>query len=304
MNKLLNFDTIVYHSPCSDGNTALWCACNYKDISEKIPSKAGVAPSIDYNNKNVLFVDLCPKIATLNEICKSAKNVVVLDHHKSSLDDFEVNKDICPNNLHIILDMAKSGCQITWNYFFEDKPKPWFVDYVADRDLWKWQLPNSKAINQVLFENNMLDAYDLDAISSIVNYSEKQIDELVKEGNLLLKIQKKQLDLSISRAIEVSMPVGNTIYNVWLGNITYGDRSEFGNLLANKPMSNGSLPDFSATWIYEPKLNEWWISLRGHKNSPDLSAIAGFFGGGGHQKASGFTIKTPRVLCDVFIIKQ
>ena len=55
--------------------------------------------------------------------------------------------------------------------------------------------------------------------------------------------------------------------------------------------------------IIEPKYNEWAISLRGHKNSPDLSVIAGVFGGGGHAKASGFVIKNSQ-LRDVFKIKE
>ncbi len=303
MSQIVDFDTIVYHSPCSDGATALWAANYYRDIPEKVACKAGCSPNLVPDNKNILFVDICPKFDYLIEICKTAKNIVVLDHHKTSLDTYEFFKNICPVNLKIYLDMERSGCQIAWDYFFPTQLQPWFLQYVADRDLWAWKIPNSKEINQVFFENNMLDPYYLDKITGLLSYSNEQINLLIQEGVLLLKYQKKQLDIASSRALEATMDVGGTIYNVWLGTTTTADRSDLGNVLANKVMANGKLPDFSATWVYEPKANEWWISLRGTKNSPDLSTIAGFYDGGGHFSASGLSIKYPKTLRDIFLIK-
>ena len=303
MNRILEFDTIVYHNPCNDGAVALWAANYYKDISEKIACKAGCLPNLVPDGKNILFVDLCPKFDYLFEICKSAKNVVVLDHHKTSIDAFELCKTFCPDNLHIILDKERSGCQISWDYFHQSL-RPWFVDYTGDRDLWAWKLPNSKEITQVFFENNMLDPYYLDNITNLLTYTNEQIDNLVKEGTMLLKFQKKQIDMASNRAVEATMTADGQTYNIWLGTITYGDRSELGNVLANKPLaSTGQLPDFSATWVYEPKLREWWISFRGHKLSPDLSVISGFYEGGGHKLAAGATIKHPKTLHDIFLIK-
>lgn len=303
MNTILDFDIIIYHSPCNDGSTALWCANYYKNIPEKVSCKAGVLPNIVADSKNILFVDLCPKFEYLLEISKIAKNVIVLDHHKTSFDTYELNKHLCPTNLQIILDMDKSGCQITWDYFFQNKPRPWFVDYVGDRDLWAWKLPNSKEINQVFFDNNLLDPNYLDNITKLLNYSHEEISEIIKEGSLLLKFQKKQLDIAVVRALEAQIIVNDKIYNIWLGTTTTTDRSDLGNLLANKLLISGVLPDFSATWVYEPKANEWWISLRGHKDSPDLSIIAGNYGGGGHKFASAFSIKHPQTLRDIFLIK-
>jgi oligoribonuclease NrnB/cAMP/cGMP phosphodiesterase (DHH superfamily) len=299
---MLKFDTIVYHNPCQDGTTALWCANYYNEIFEKIPCKAGNLPTIDTENKNILFVDICPKFDYLLEISKTAQNIVILDHHKTTIDAYETNKMLCPKNLEFILDITKSGCQITWDYFFPEKARPWFVDYVGDRDLWLWKLPNSKEINDVLFENNMLDANLLDNITKLQYYTTEQIEDLIKEGSILLKFQKKQLETASYRAIEAQIIVNEITYNIWLGTTTSADRSELGNVLAKKPLSNGKLPDFSATWIYEPKENVWWISLRGTSSSPDLSLISGYFGGGGHIMASGFSIKSPKTLRDVFII--
>lgn len=297
-----NFNTIIYHNPCNDGAVALWCANYYSPIEEKIPCQAGTNPqNLVPDNKNILFVDLCPSFDYLFKICKYAKKIVVLDHHKTTLDEWKKFKEKCPSNLTIQLDMERSGCQMSWDYFFQS-PRPWFVDYVADRDLWAWKLPYSREINQYFFEYNTLEHTKLNEITQLIEWTPEQKNSIIVEGSSLLKYQKKQLDLASKRAIEAEMFVNNFKYKLWLGTTTTADRSDLGNVLANKLLSSGNLPNFSAVWVYEPKTNDWWISLRGHKNSPDLSVIAKVFGGGGHPKASGFTIRSPNTLRDIFII--
>ena len=81
-----------------------------------------------------------------------------------------------------------------------------------------------------------------------------------------------------------------------------GVKCELGNELCNKELSNGKLPDFSASWFYNPQKNEWSISLRGNENiSPDLSIIASYFDGGGHKYSSAFVIKQKNLM-DVFTL--
>jgi nanoRNase/pAp phosphatase (c-di-AMP/oligoRNAs hydrolase) len=300
----IKFDTIVYHNPCNDGAVALWCANYFLPIEEKIAGRAGCNPqNLIPDNKNILFVDLCPPLDYLFNICKSSSQVVVIDHHKSTLDDWEQSQENKPANLTMILDMERSGCQMSWDYFFPNSlTRPWFVDYVGDRDLWAWKLPNSREINEYFFENYTLEPTKLDEITQLITWSPEQKNQIIQEGASILKYKKKQLDLASSRSIESVMRVNDFEYKVWLGTTTTADRSDLGNILANKLLSSGFLPDFSAVWVYEPKSNEWWISLRGHKNSPDLSVIAKQFGGGGHPKASGITIKAPKTLRDIFII--
>jgi oligoribonuclease NrnB/cAMP/cGMP phosphodiesterase (DHH superfamily) len=80
--------------------------------------------------------------------------------------------------------------------------------------------------------------------------------------------------------------------------------SDLGNKLANKPLKNGNLPDFGVVWNYNVDTQTWFVSLRGHDDSPDLSVIAKHFGGGGHEKAAGFRIEYPNTLLSIFIINN
>ena len=52
--------------------------------------------------------------------------------------------------------MSKSGATLAWEFFHPGKEAPKFIQYITDRDLWKWELPYSKefsaAFDMVPFE--------------------------------------------------------------------------------------------------------------------------------------------------------
>jgi nanoRNase/pAp phosphatase (c-di-AMP/oligoRNAs hydrolase) len=139
-------------------------------------------------------------------------------------------------------------------------------------------------------------------LTSLLNNSDAK-QELYITGHCIEIKKKKEIEIATSNAFECKMVVDDKIYNVWLGgNINPTLRSDLGNELCNKTFENGNLPDFAVCWYYELKKNEWWISLRGKNNiSPDLTLIAGKFGGGGHHLASGFTIYNFENFKNVFI---
>ena len=305
-NTPANFDIIVFHTQCPDGISALWAADFYKEIPVKVACRAGVEPNLeDYTNKSICFVDICPTFEYLIKISKDVKYILILDHHKTTIDMHnKLNKLEIPYNIQFILDFDRAGCQITWDYFFPEKSqRPWFIDYVADRDLWAWKLESSKAINTALYDNDFFDSNDLTKLTSLVAFNAGEINKLIDLGNIVLKLNKKELDYCSYKAMEAEFIVENKTYNVWLGTCSSNLRSDLGNILANKKNLNGELLDFAAIWRYEPKYDEWVISLRGHTDSPDLSMICGHFGGGGHAKASGFVIKN-KPLLEIFKIKQ
>lgn len=306
MSKVKNFDVIIYHGPCSDGTGGLWCACHYKFIKTQFACKAGANPTGDYSGKNVIFVDICPKIDYLLELVKVAKYVVILDHHKSSeqmiLDNADLLKSI--KNLTIEFDMGRSGCQMAWDYFFDGVCRPFFIDYIGDRDLWTWKLDKSKEVNTALFDLGYIDSRNLDKMTGLLENSWTKLEELKSLGKLIETGNKRQVDIGISNAVEAKIVVEDKTYRVWLaGNINPILRSELGNALCSKQFKDGEMPDFSACWQYDPKSDEWWISLRGvPSRSPDLSVLSSKFGGGGHPMASGITIKSaPEGLKKVFI---
>lgn len=306
MNKIKDFDAIIYHGPCSDGTGGLWASCHYKPIKNRYACKAGFNPQGDYTGMNVIFVDLCPKIDYLLELVNIAKYVVILDHHKSSeqmiMENYSLLKTI--SNLHIEFDMERSGCQMAWDYFFDSQPRPFFIDYMGDRDLWTWKLPSSREINTALWELGYIDSYDLSKLTELMTNPEEKKKYLESSGKFIEAGNKREVDIGVSNSIEAKIVYQEKTFRIWLGgNVNPVLRSDLGNALCLKPFKDGTMPDFSACWQFDPKSDEWWISLRGVPDrSPDLSVLATSYGGGGHPMASGITIKaTSKGLREIFI---
>ena len=40
--------------------------------------------------------------------------------------------------------MTRSGAGMAWDFFHPMIPRPLFIDYIEDRDLWQWKLPYSR----------------------------------------------------------------------------------------------------------------------------------------------------------------
>jgi oligoribonuclease NrnB/cAMP/cGMP phosphodiesterase (DHH superfamily) len=292
------FDIIIYHTQCSDGIVCAWIAKKTQTKSKYISYKAGCVPRCEFSDKNILFMDISPNFdQLLGYICNN-KKIVIIDHHKSALDNIKQLGDK-PENLELHIDMNKAGCQLAWEYFFHDKPIPWFIDYIADRDLWTWKLENSKNINTALFYDGEISIGKLDEL--LVN-SEEKIKLLIERGKIINDIRDKEIRKYQKEAIEAELCTPSFKYKCWLSNCPYNLRSDVGSALANTQFPNGDIPAFSASWLYNPQTNEWYVSLRGSKYSPDLSEICKFFGGGGHPKASGFTIPLGKTLRDIFTI--
>ena len=324
---------IYYHSPCSDGHAAAWAIKTHLGQLIKystdetyniqfIPSAPG-CPQIDVSlfavgGSEAWFLDLMPSYDMLRDLCSRCTKVVVLDHHKTNLDicgrihtdDLSVGG--WATNLDLVFDMKKAGCQIAWDWITAQiqQPdyrsadylvRPWFLEYIADRDLWSWRLPNSKLINSALFGLKL--TITPDAIEQkLAPFRTQEEQERFIAGELMPyaiateEFNNELLRTACHKATECQLIVAGkeptpTIYRVWLGTTIGSLRSDLGNQLCNKPLADGTQPDMAAIWHYEFPSDEWWISLRSIDTGADVSAIAKVFGGGGHMRAAGFTLR-------------
>ena len=287
----IEFDIIVFHNWCPDGVTGLWCAHHYAKGKEfkKIGISADGEPYSDFTNKKIIFIDVCPSIDWLVEKLQIAKKITILDHHKTACDEINENLHLLSsyNNLELVLDMTRSGCQIAWDYFFKNKKRPWFIDYVGDRDLWTWSMKNSKEISKAIFYNRLLDAWNLEKIDLLLNYTNKDISNLAYQGKTILEVENKIIERQILYSVEGTMNVYDKKYRVQIANIIMEFSSDLGNVLATKLFEDGTKPDFGVVWTYDPEDDLWHLCLRAVDSQVDLSEIATQLGGGGHKNAAG-----------------
>ena len=275
------FDIICYHKNCPDGIGGLWAANYYKEIPKHYPLPAGENPYLEeIENKKIIFVDVCPKPDFIIETIEKCSKMVILDHHKTSKEMLESIIERNYPNLEIVFDMGRSGAKIAWEYFFPNRPCPFFISYIEDKDLWRWILPHSQEINFAL--QSYLKLEDL---SSLLEDEEISFQNLLKEGIILKKENDEKIrDISETAVERYFFYRENEVHKVMEVNLL-GERgltSDIGNYLCEK------FPDIDFAIIKFRGQDYWSISLRGIKGKcPDLSEIAKKYGGGGHPSASG-----------------
>lgn len=272
-------NVIVYHARCADGATAAWAAYKYltklrtPEIDLIAHNYSWKLPSTDkFSGADVYIVDYSFPRDYLLEINEIANSLVVLDHHKTA-------QERLGGLPFAVFDMERSGAEITWDWFHGDEPRPGVVRYVGDKDLWKFELPDSKAINAYFatqFEASGFSVSTVDRLDLLM----RRTPEVVKQHGALY------LDQTLIRAndrAEHAYPASIQGVSFMAANAC-SDQSETGNAIIDKY----GLP--SCTWFYEHASGMYIHSLRSREGLPDVGEIAKAMGGGGHRNAAGFSL--------------
>jgi uncharacterized protein len=268
----MNNTTIcIYHGNCADGFSAAWVVRKaFENNGEYIDFYPGVyqePPPEDIINKNVIFVDFCYKRPIILEMAEKANSILIIDHHKSAVEDLI---DL-PDNVVTKFDIEHSGAMLTWIHFFPGKEPPQLLKHIEDRDLWKFELPNTRAIQATIFSY----PYDFDIWDQLM---ESNMETLVNEG---IAIERKHFKdmyelIAVTRR---EMVIGGI--KIPVANLPYTLTSD-----AGYEMAEGY--PFAACYWDTPGGRVF--SLRSREDGIDVSEIAKQYGGGGHKHAAGFRV--------------
>jgi oligoribonuclease NrnB/cAMP/cGMP phosphodiesterase (DHH superfamily) len=259
---------VIYHANCLDGFASAYVAwMKFGDEAEYIPAHYGNEPP-DVTGKEAYVLDFSYPRETLIRMSEKANSLLVLDHHKTAQADLS-------GLPFAIFDMEKSGCGLTFDYFYPGERTPYFVSAVQDRDLWLFKLPETKDFCAGLrtvpmtfkdWQEGMNLGYsDLIHIGRVLN---QQFDTEVED------LMKKAHPINIASTIE-SPKIGLAV------NAPSKYASELGNKLAEKSGVCGLVYSFDGS------RNEWQYSFRSIDSGIDVSVVAKRYGGGGHRNAAG-----------------
>ena len=276
-------DYCLYHANCLDGITA--AAAVHLSMSDSlvyIPvSYQEDPPFLDEDELDTIYiVDFSYKRDVLLKLAEKAKAIIILDHHKSAQEDLrDISQDAV--NIECVFDMERSGARLAWDYFHGDTDAPWIIKNVEDRDLWRFNFSDTRAITAALY------TYDFDLPYWTQWFGYKVAPEwLMTEGEALLRKQNKDVKGIINTIVRRTIIDGHDV------------------------------PIVNALWMYSSDLlNElckdepfavcYWdtpsgrtFSLRSNKEGLDVSKIATKYGGGGHARAAGFKLKLGHLSVD------
>jgi oligoribonuclease NrnB/cAMP/cGMP phosphodiesterase (DHH superfamily) len=304
---------IVYHADCVDGAMAAAVvyrslkAAGHEDTDIDMVPAVYQKPMADFLTGKVItgsvvfIVDFSfsPKeTADLIETVKPAGKVVVLDHHKTTIEkfaewgvkatDFFMYKD---KGIELFLDLNHSGAALAWRYFHSSGNPPQLVQYVEDYDLWRHKLDGSKAVHAYLTSLgvdvgayvHLLDEFEAEKKLTIEEaYGRPGVMDVIRlEGFAILRANKQQMDLimksfeSVVLDDKVVCAVNSPVH-----------QSELGERLAMESSCGLGVVWYWGGYKYNVSLRS---APKDGKEPVDCASLAAQWGGGGHKQAAGFT---------------
>ncbi len=266
-------DTLcIYHADCIDGAAAA-AVVKYKfSDAELVPCIHGESPPENLTGKRVFIVDFSFSAEILQQIASQAAEIHWYDHHKTAL-------PICDTVGFGILDLEESGATLTWKQLFPDQSVPKVLQYVRDKDIWLWELPDSRDISMALKDmEGVLDPNHSIWNSLLEGPPEEEWDKLIDHGAYSRELLHRRIKKSAKYGFSITLE-GHSAYAVnWIE-----DASEMGEYIYKEL-------GYPVALVFSYSGNDWGFSLR--SNAIDVSEIALQFGGGGHPGAAGFRTET------------
>lgn len=269
-----SFDIVIHHGNCYDGITAAWVARKHSPDAELIPAQYGQDPP-DVKGKVVLIVDFSYSREVLESMKADAAELLVLDHHDSAAKDLE-GLD------YAVFDMERSGAGLAWDFLHHPMDRPDVVNYVEDRDLWRFKLPGSRQHHAAMTSLPM----GLESIDKMLAMS---LEERIEIGTPVCAFTLLTASKFAERAARVTVD-GDEFWYVNCSVEFVGETADA--LMAREP----KLPVLC--WSWGGKKGECYCSVRSAPDGVNVSLIAKKHGGGGHVHASGFRCKVPPHMWD------
>lgn len=238
----------------------------------------------DRGKDKIFFLDVTVNPYTkIKDLIDQGYDVTICDHHQTFLDT-GIHKFAHGN-----CSLDKSGCELSWEYFFPNKPMPEFVRLLGRYDIWDntdktmWEeraLPLQYGLKNR--EHDIIKNFDLwlNLFDEEFNGNHTLLNTLIHEGKMLLDYQRNSYK--------------NLFYHYYF-EASFDGYPEYKVLCLNSPGGNSALFEsqwdeekYDAMFAFAFNGKTWNCSIYSTKKDIDFSKIAVGFGGGGHKSACGF----------------
>jgi oligoribonuclease NrnB/cAMP/cGMP phosphodiesterase (DHH superfamily) len=225
-------------------------------------------PPPDVYGREVYVLDFSYPRAVMEEMHTQAASLCVIDHHKTAA-------EALAGLSFATFDMERSGAGMTWDHFFPGQPRPWIVNYVEDRDLWRKRLPDADAVAAFISTIPFtFEAWDTAAKLNAAMVAPTGRAVLARTEQYVVEIAKNAIRYRFEG------------FNVPLVNAPQMDISD---LLAH--LAQGE--PFAMGWFQRADgMFQYSLRSRG-EGGVDVAELARRHGGGGHAQAAGFQLDWP-----------
>lgn len=184
---------LITHDSCNDGNACElvlrnYCKLNNPGMILNVFKRQYNTPlDIDVEDQIVVIADFSYDLETMMYIEEHAKAFIMIDHHESSLPLMESFPDNCYSTVEPycgaeLLYMLLNG---------EHTVRPSMLDYIGDRDVWRWLEPDSKEVNAYL----SMYIKDMNKLTELYNLSDTEfINTCLTSGGAIAEYQTQHIN--------------------------------------------------------------------------------------------------------------
>lgn len=286
---------VIFFHDDADGWGALGVALNGLTDPDRVFLTRPVQYGDDFSgildmlqeDDHVYILDFSFKRALSDAISEKVQHFVVLDHHETSMKEME-------GATYCTFDMTKSGVLLAYEHFFASMLSPEYesvplpVRLLDNYDLWKKTDPYvdwSWVVGFHMYVKEYFGNYEFwRELMAMVDFDQHMF-AIIRQKHEDFKVSIEELTKSAEFRIE-------TFTAANLRGVFY-PASELISLLADAVRGNKEInPDFTCSYFIKEKEDKKIVvvNLRGTPICY-VRPIAEFLGGGGHNKAAGFTFE-------------
>jgi hypothetical protein len=260
LNQKFNKDIIIIYSGNSlNGICSAWCFQHM--LTTYLEPLAGI--EIEYypayhekqnipnvKNRTIIMLDLMYSKENMINLISDSHFTFIFSHCTICINELI---HFIPYKLVYEFDNERNITQITWD-FFNKGTRPWFIDYIADYDLCKNILPNTKEIISALYMyEQSIQTYEMLWNKSLFDPYFK--DQIVEKGKICL-LYRENIIKQLKKSATIAKYDNYKVYILSCPSIFQQDVSS--QLLMDENC------DFIMLYTYEP-LGYFSFSLRGMK---------------------------------------
>jgi oligoribonuclease NrnB/cAMP/cGMP phosphodiesterase (DHH superfamily) len=268
--------TILYHGGCWDGWGAAMVASDALGGGmQLVPCHYGMDPyNLNVKGHDVYVLDFSLPPKQMTWLAGEAKHLTWIDHHKTAVEAMVPVVDL--GIMDSLTDMNRSGIRLTWDWFSRpEDERPWLVDYIEDRDLWRKALPNHEEVLMWIRSHEMTEWQWHEMMST--DWRDASVEGSAMWCYHLRLVANAAANMVWADIGGVTMPLVTCSYDL-------------GSDVCDYLLTEHGL-DVAAYFLLN-KAGQWQYGFRSTDRF-DCSALAKRFGGGGHAQAAGCQADEP-----------
>jgi len=293
-------DVLIYHDNCDDGFAAAWAIHKkWGDAVQYIPSNYGRPIPTWQDGREVLIADFSLPEDQCKDLVERGHRILMLDHHKTAkealarmphttrptIDNVGQKFDLTSGTWHssvlVEFDMERSGARMAWDFAFPGDETPDLILAVEDRDLWRFDRPDTKLVSMYLRSlDRNFDQWD----AAAALYSDTP-EQFLAEATAIKRFYDQRIKGICANAGTQTFQGHENVA------VTYTCPYDFVSETCHTLLDMYPDAPFAVAVIQNQEGITY--SMRSRDDRADVSEIAKANGGGGHRNAAGFRISTP-----------